>query len=232
MSARRSMRPRRWRASCVGCSRSPVPIRACRWTPTCDPKGRQGPLVRSLASYCGLLRTLVSRVGVAGAAARGALGRRSEVWPRGSSRSSTHCATRREACRRRRRRRGTADQGAGPGASGCPRGVDRAAHVKLGPGGLADVEWTVQLLQLRHAHGHPGPAHHPDAGCPGRPQPIAGSSIRPCARARRVLAAGDPAAKRVDAGPWAAVRHACRRRLASRAGWPGCAGTGRAEWVD
>jgi glutamate-ammonia-ligase adenylyltransferase len=33
-----------------------------------------------------------------------------------------------------------------------PRGADRALHVKLGPGGLSDVEWTVQLVQLRHAH--------------------------------------------------------------------------------
>ncbi len=32
-----------------------------------------------------------------------------------------------------------------------PRGVDPQRHTKLGPGGLADVEWTVQLLQLRHA---------------------------------------------------------------------------------
>src|SRR6185436_6994840 len=32
-----------------------------------------------------------------------------------------------------------------------PRGVDRALHLKLGRGGLADVEWTIQLLQLQHA---------------------------------------------------------------------------------
>lgn len=32
-----------------------------------------------------------------------------------------------------------------------PRGADRDAHLKLGRGGLADIEWTVQLLQLRHA---------------------------------------------------------------------------------
>ncbi|MGY0236517.1 bifunctional [glutamine synthetase] adenylyltransferase/[glutamine synthetase]-adenylyl-L-tyrosine phosphorylase [Longispora urticae] len=31
-----------------------------------------------------------------------------------------------------------------------PRGADPATHVKLGRGGLADIEWTVQLLQLRH----------------------------------------------------------------------------------
>lgn len=32
-----------------------------------------------------------------------------------------------------------------------PRGADRALHVKFGPGGLTDVEWTVQILQLGHA---------------------------------------------------------------------------------
>ncbi|QBR91542.1 bifunctional [glutamine synthetase] adenylyltransferase/[glutamine synthetase]-adenylyl-L-tyrosine phosphorylase [Nocardioides euryhalodurans] len=31
-----------------------------------------------------------------------------------------------------------------------PRGADRNTHLKLGRGGLADIEWTVQLLQLRH----------------------------------------------------------------------------------
>ncbi|MGV9710277.1 bifunctional [glutamine synthetase] adenylyltransferase/[glutamine synthetase]-adenylyl-L-tyrosine phosphorylase [Gordonia sp. NPDC003424] len=36
-----------------------------------------------------------------------------------------------------------------------PRGADPATHTKLGRGGLADVEWTVQLMQLRFAHRHP-----------------------------------------------------------------------------
>jgi glutamate-ammonia-ligase adenylyltransferase len=36
-------------------------------------------------------------------------------------------------------------------AERLPRGADRATHTKLGLGGLADVEWTVQLLQLMHA---------------------------------------------------------------------------------
>jgi glutamate-ammonia-ligase adenylyltransferase len=31
-----------------------------------------------------------------------------------------------------------------------PRGVEPRRHLKLGPGGLSDVEWSVQLLQLRH----------------------------------------------------------------------------------
>jgi glutamate-ammonia-ligase adenylyltransferase len=36
-----------------------------------------------------------------------------------------------------------------------PKGADPTRHTKLGRGGLADVEWTVQLLQLRHAHDVP-----------------------------------------------------------------------------
>jgi glutamate-ammonia-ligase adenylyltransferase len=37
-------------------------------------------------------------------------------------------------------------------AERLPRGADPNTHTKLGRGGLADIEWTVQLLQLRHAH--------------------------------------------------------------------------------
>lgn len=33
-----------------------------------------------------------------------------------------------------------------------PRGADPATHFKLGRGGLADIEWTIQVLQLQHAH--------------------------------------------------------------------------------
>jgi len=36
-----------------------------------------------------------------------------------------------------------------------PRGVDPNRHLKLGPGGLSDAEWTVQLLQLQYAGQHP-----------------------------------------------------------------------------
>ncbi|MEB8342712.1 bifunctional [glutamine synthetase] adenylyltransferase/[glutamine synthetase]-adenylyl-L-tyrosine phosphorylase [Streptomyces endophyticus] len=37
-----------------------------------------------------------------------------------------------------------------------PRGADPTLHTKLGRGGLSDVEWTVQLLQLRHGWAEPG----------------------------------------------------------------------------
>jgi glutamate-ammonia-ligase adenylyltransferase len=40
-------------------------------------------------------------------------------------------------------------------AERLPRGADPSRHVKLGRGGLSDVEWLVQLIQLQHAHRHP-----------------------------------------------------------------------------
>jgi [glutamine synthetase] adenylyltransferase / [glutamine synthetase]-adenylyl-L-tyrosine phosphorylase len=40
-------------------------------------------------------------------------------------------------------------------AERLPRGADPHTHLKLGRGGLTDVEWTVQLLQLQHAHARP-----------------------------------------------------------------------------
>lgn len=39
-------------------------------------------------------------------------------------------------------------------AERLPRGVRKDQHVKLGRGGLSDVEWTIQLLQLQHAGHH------------------------------------------------------------------------------
>lgn len=41
-------------------------------------------------------------------------------------------------------------------AERLPRGADRRTHLKLGLGGLSDLEWTIQLLQLEHAHVVPG----------------------------------------------------------------------------
>ena len=40
-------------------------------------------------------------------------------------------------------------------AERLPRGEDPARHLKLGPGGLSDVEWLAQLLQLRNAGSNP-----------------------------------------------------------------------------
>ena len=62
-------------------------------------------------------------------------------------------------------------------AERIPRGADRALHLKLGPGGLSDVEWTVQLLQLRHGHAVAGAAHDEDTRRAGRR-----GGRRPCDR--------------------------------------------------
>jgi [glutamine synthetase] adenylyltransferase / [glutamine synthetase]-adenylyl-L-tyrosine phosphorylase len=37
-------------------------------------------------------------------------------------------------------------------AERLPRGADPNTHTKLGRGGLTDIEWTVQLIQLQHAN--------------------------------------------------------------------------------
>jgi glutamate-ammonia-ligase adenylyltransferase len=35
-----------------------------------------------------------------------------------------------------------------------PRGTDPRRHLKLGPGGLSDIEFALQMLQLQHGHDH------------------------------------------------------------------------------
>lgn len=39
-------------------------------------------------------------------------------------------------------------------AERLPQGADPKRHLKLGPGGISDVEWLVQLIQLRHGAEH------------------------------------------------------------------------------
>jgi glutamate-ammonia-ligase adenylyltransferase len=39
-------------------------------------------------------------------------------------------------------------------AERLPRGADPALHLKLGRGGLSDVEWVAQLQQLQYGHAH------------------------------------------------------------------------------
>ena len=113
------------------------------------PEGRQGPLVRSLASYAAYYarwslvwesQALLRAEPVAGDVE---LGRAfTELidpvrWPADGLSV--------EEVREVRRVKARVE------AERLPRGADPATHTKLGPGGLADVEWTVQLLQLRHA---------------------------------------------------------------------------------
>lgn len=78
-----------------------------------------------------------------------------------------------------------------------PAQEDPLFHTKLGRGGLADVEWAVQLLQLRHGHAEPaarvpGTAAALDAlEAAGRLAPDRASALRAayrfCARVRNRL---------------------------------------------
>jgi glutamate-ammonia-ligase adenylyltransferase len=112
------------------------------------PEGRQGPLIRSLDSYAEYYarwsapweaQALTRARPVAGDPALG----RAFVelidplrWPVGGLPDPAVREIRRIKARVESER--------------LPRGADPLRHLKLGPGGLADVEWTVQLLQLRH----------------------------------------------------------------------------------
>jgi len=115
------------------------------------PEGRQGPLVRTLASYAAYYerwshvwesQALLRAVPVAG---DGALGERflALIDPLRYPSGGLADAEVREI--RRIKARVEAER--------LPRGADPGTHLKLGPGGLADVEWTIQLIQMRHGAG-------------------------------------------------------------------------------
>jgi glutamate-ammonia-ligase adenylyltransferase len=135
-------------------------VRALLGTPSADPplevdtnlrpEGRSGPLVRTLASYEAYyarfaqtweVQALLRAHRVAGDED---LGIRflfmvdKTRYPSGGVSA--------EAVQEIRRVKARID------AERLPRGADPNTHTKLGRGGLADVEWTVQLLQLRYAH--------------------------------------------------------------------------------
>jgi glutamate-ammonia-ligase adenylyltransferase len=121
--------------------------------PGLRPEGRQGPLVRTLASYRAYYQrwsvpwesqALLRAEPVAGDSELGArfTALADEFrYPDGGIPEPSVLEIRRLKARMEAER--------------MPRGVDPALHLKLGPGGLSDVEWVVQLLQLRHAHAVP-----------------------------------------------------------------------------
>ncbi|WP_343600701.1 bifunctional [glutamine synthetase] adenylyltransferase/[glutamine synthetase]-adenylyl-L-tyrosine phosphorylase [Mycobacterium sp.] len=138
-------------------------VRALLATPSADPplyvdanlrpEGRNGPLVRTLASYDAYyaqwaqpweIQALLRATWIAGDPD---LGERFMLmvdktrYPAGGVSA--------DAVREIRRIKARVD------AERLPRGADPNTHTKLGRGGLADIEWTVQLLQLRHAHAVP-----------------------------------------------------------------------------
>ncbi|MEU8085498.1 bifunctional [glutamine synthetase] adenylyltransferase/[glutamine synthetase]-adenylyl-L-tyrosine phosphorylase [Micromonospora sp. NPDC049101] len=113
------------------------------------PEGRQGPLVRSLAAYAQYYARW-SRVWEAQALLRARfvcgdadLGAEFETMI-DPVRYPAEGLTREQVVEIRRIK-------ARVETERLPRGADPATHTKLGRGGLADVEWAVQLVQLRHA---------------------------------------------------------------------------------
>lgn len=118
------------------------------------PEGKQGPLVRSIRSYAAyyekwsavweaqaLLRASAT-VGDADLNARFTALIDPLRWPEGGATA--------DEVREIRRIKARVD------SERLPRGANAKTHLKLGRGGLADVEWTVQLLQMQHAHEVPG----------------------------------------------------------------------------
>ncbi|NHA67748.1 bifunctional [glutamine synthetase] adenylyltransferase/[glutamine synthetase]-adenylyl-L-tyrosine phosphorylase [Phycicoccus flavus] len=117
------------------------------------PEGKNGPLVRSLASYREYYarwslvweaQALLRATPVAGDP--GVAERFTELvdsirWPSGGLTPAQVREIRTLKARMESER--------------LPRGADRKTHFKLGHGGLSDVEWVVQLLQLRWAHDRP-----------------------------------------------------------------------------
>lgn len=117
------------------------------------PEGRQGPLVRSLAACRAYYerraapwesQALLRAEFAVGDASLGA-----EFIALAEQYRYRHEGIGEQAVREIRRIKARVE------AERIPRGAERALHVKLGPGGLADVEWTVQLLQLRHGYAVP-----------------------------------------------------------------------------
>ncbi|MDP9823748.1 bifunctional [glutamine synthetase] adenylyltransferase/[glutamine synthetase]-adenylyl-L-tyrosine phosphorylase [Nocardioides massiliensis] len=118
------------------------------------PEGRQGPLVRSLSAYAAyyakwsavweaqaLLRA-EAMIGDADLCARFTALIDPLRFPAGGLTD--------DDIREVRRIKARVDD------ERLPRGADRATHLKLGRGALADIEWTVQLLQMRYAGSVPG----------------------------------------------------------------------------
>ena len=117
------------------------------------PEGRQGPLVRTLASYRAYyLRWSVPWEAQALLRARPAAGDRDlgEAFLAVADEFRYPAGGIDEASVREIRRIKARIE-----AERMPRGTDPALHLKLGPGGLSDVEWVVQLVQLRHARATP-----------------------------------------------------------------------------
>jgi glutamate-ammonia-ligase adenylyltransferase len=111
------------------------------------PEGRNGPLVRSLESYAEYYsRWSLSWEAQALLRARGVAGsvKLIEKFLRLADSMRYPEAVAQQDLREIKRIKARVEN------ERLPQGVDRTRHLKLGPGGLSDVEWLVQILQLEH----------------------------------------------------------------------------------
>ena len=124
------------------------------WThrPHLRPEGKQGPLSRSLVDGYAAYLDRWAQTGSArrwpGAPVAGDPEWRRVHGPAGGGRVGAGSP--------RSRARDPADEGSDR-AGAHPAGEDPEFHLKLGRGSLSDVEWTVQLLQLRSGIGRRRP---------------------------------------------------------------------------
>ncbi|MBW3603165.1 MAG: bifunctional [glutamine synthetase] adenylyltransferase/[glutamine synthetase]-adenylyl-L-tyrosine phosphorylase, partial [Actinobacteria bacterium] len=137
--------------------------RVFRVDPNLRPEGKDGPLARSLDSYLAYyrrwgepweLQALTQARPVAGDAELGAAFVEAVtplLYPPEAPPERLQAVRRMKA--RVERERSHRARPRAPGHAGVRAG-DRV-DVKLGPGGLSDVEWTVQLLQLQHGGREP-----------------------------------------------------------------------------
>lgn len=111
------------------------------------PEGKNGPIVRSLDAFASYYerwsltwesQALLRARPVGGDAALG------EAFIELADRIRYPAGLADDAVREVRRMKARVE------AERLPRGVDPRRHLKLGPGGISDVEWLVQLLQLRY----------------------------------------------------------------------------------
>ena len=117
------------------------------------PEGRQGPLIRTLDSYAAYYatwsRTWEAQALLRADAAVGDPGLRARFTELIDPLRFPADGIDDDAVLEVRRLKARVD------AERLPRGADPHTHLKLGRGGLADIEWTVQLLQMQYAGRHP-----------------------------------------------------------------------------
>ena len=186
-------------------------------TPTCAPRASRGRWCAPSTSYAAYYATLVGGLGGAGAAARRARSPATRTWARRFTELIDPLRFPADGHQRGRRPRGPPDQGPGRRRAAAARRRPGHRTSSSGRGGLADVEWTVQLLQLRHAGASARAAHHPHPRrARTRPSRPACSTAEDARRA--VARRGGRPAGCATRSPWSAASPPTRCRATPASG--------------